>query len=124
MASTPEGKVKAAVKKELAKYPETYAVWPVPSGYGPSTLDCVGCHYDRFFAVETKAPGKNLTPRQKQMVAAIKAAGGMAFVIDDVDAIGGLAWWLSITKTQYRRLRRATSVIIGQAHGHPHKQKT
>jgi penicillin-binding protein-related factor A (putative recombinase) len=38
---------------------------PVPSGYGESTLDYIGCYKARFFAIETKKPGGKLTPRQQ-----------------------------------------------------------
>lgn len=34
---TPEGKVKAAVKKLLKLYPDVYAHWPVQTGYGAPT---------------------------------------------------------------------------------------
>ena len=58
MALTPEGKVKAAVKRVLARYPETYFFMPVQAGYGKKTLDFLICHYGEFIAIETKAPGK------------------------------------------------------------------
>lgn len=79
---TPEGKVKAKVKKILAKF-EIYGWWPVPSGYGESSLDFIGCINGRFFAIETKAPGKAPTPRQEECIRRMKAAGAEVFVIDD-----------------------------------------
>lgn len=90
---TPEGKVKAQVKKLLAQYP-VYGWWPVPCGYGESSLDYVGCLKGRFFAVETKAPGKKLTERQKQVSKRITAAGGEVFVIDGRDGLEDLEMWL------------------------------
>jgi len=78
---TPEGRVKAAVKKLLAKY-RIYGHWPVPCGYGHSTLDYIGCINGYFFGIETKAPGGKPTPRQALVIDQIRAAGGAAFVID------------------------------------------
>lgn len=78
---TPEGRVKAAVKKVLKKYPH-YGLWPVPSGYGESTLDYIGCICGLFFAIETKRPGGEPTPRQKQTIKAMQDAEAEVFVID------------------------------------------
>ncbi len=80
---TPEGKVKAKVSKIIAKYiPDVYKFMPVPSGYGPSSLDYILCVEGKFVAIETKAPGKSLTPRQLVTVREITKAGGLVFVID------------------------------------------
>lgn len=79
---TPEGKVKAKVKRLLDKYKARYEFWPVPYGYGASTLDCLICYRGKFIAVETKAPGKKPTDRQKMIIEQIRAAGGAVFVID------------------------------------------
>ena len=90
MATTPEGKVKKWVKDQLRNYEtktETsiYTNWPVPGGYGESMLDLVGCYFGRFFMIETKVVGKDMTDRQKQCAARVKAAGGHVFVIDQVN---------------------------------------
>lgn len=82
MAQTPEGRVKQKVSGLLKATPGVFYDMPVPSGYGGSTLDYIGCYLGRFFAVETKAPGKKPTARQKQIIAAIERAGGKTFVID------------------------------------------
>lgn len=82
MAQTPEGKVKAKVSGLLKATPGLYYDMPVPGGFGASTLDYVGCYLGRFFAVETKAPGKKPTPRQNQIIARMQAAGAAVFVID------------------------------------------
>lgn len=85
MTTTPEGKVKAKVKKVLAnysKYGNIYSNWPVPGGYGKSTLDCLGCIRGFAFAIETKAPGEKPTPRQALIAAQMQGAGMMVFVID------------------------------------------
>lgn len=61
---------------------------PVVNGYGQPTLDYVGCINGWFFSVETKAPGKHPTPRQRQTMERMRAAGGAVFVIDgDVTAL-------------------------------------
>jgi len=81
--STPEGKVKDAVKKLLAGYkPRLYAHWPIQNGMGDPTLDCVGAFRGAAFAVETKAPGKKPTPRQEQTILKMRAAGVAVFVVD------------------------------------------
>jgi hypothetical protein len=79
---TPEGKVKKVVRDLLARYDGLYSEWPVPSGYGRATIDCMGCYRGRFFGIETKAPGGKTTPRQDISIAAMRAAGGEVFVID------------------------------------------
>lgn len=93
MAVTPEGKVKKMVNAVLGEFVKTvmidgfvvevmYVWWPVPSGFGASSLDCIICYYGHFIAIETKAPGKKPTPRQQLCAAQIRAAGGKVFVID------------------------------------------
>jgi hypothetical protein len=81
MAATPEAKVKAEVKKLLARY-SVYGHWPVPGGYGAQTLDFLGCINGIFFAIETKAPGQKPTPRQQLTIEAIIKSNGIVFVID------------------------------------------
>lgn len=83
---TPEGKVKLAVKKLLKQYPNTYSHWPVQTGYGAPTLDCVGSVNSRLlaggvsFAVETKYKD-DLTPRQRLTKAAMERGGVTVFII-------------------------------------------
>lgn len=77
---TPEGRVKAKVKSLLSGF-SAYQHWPVQAGYGKPCLDCHGCHNGRYFAVETKAPGKRPTPRQEITIEEIQEAGGATFVI-------------------------------------------
>lgn len=91
---TPEGKVKAKIKKELTRYTELYYYMPVPGGFGKTTLDYLGCHHGRFFAIEAKAPGKKLTQMQERDRDIIRAAGGVVFeIIGDV-GLEELARWL------------------------------
>lgn len=82
MAKTPEGAVKKKVKEMLDQY-QAYHNWPVPAGYGEPMLDCVGCHDARFFAIETKAPGERLTPRQGYVKEKMEVAKGKVFVIGE-----------------------------------------
>lgn len=79
--TTPEGKVKDKVKKVLMQY-GAYWHCPVQNGLGAPTLDFVGCYRGRFYAIETKAPGKKPTPRQELTITGMRAAGAAVFVID------------------------------------------
>ena len=93
---TPEGKVKEKVKKLLdPRRPQLYYDMPVPSGYGKSTLDFIGCYYGRFFAVETKRSGKELTSRQEGTRDDMRAAGGVVFEIIGDSGLDALAAWLN-----------------------------
>ena len=91
---TPEGKTKAAVNRLLDKYKNIYRHMPVPGGYGASTLDYLICVNGRFVGIETKAPGKKPTDRQKTVIAQIVRANGVAFVIDGPDSLLTLANYL------------------------------
>jgi hypothetical protein len=82
--STPESKVKNEVKKQLKKL-GAYQFWPVQTGMGMTTLDCLVCLHGQFFAIETKAPGKKPTPRQSCVINDIRNQGSIALVIDSVD---------------------------------------
>lgn len=82
--------MKAKVKRLLDKYKARYEFWPVPYGYGASTLDCLICYRGQFIAVETKAPGKKPTDRQKMIIENIRQAGGAAFVVDGDDGLAEL----------------------------------
>ena len=93
MAVTPEGKIKKLVKNMLAEFhvmnavdgysvSELYEWWPVPGGYGASSLDLIIGYRGCMIAVETKALGEKPTPRQNMTIAQIKGAGCMVFVVD------------------------------------------
>jgi hypothetical protein len=86
MATTPESKVKAKLRKLLGNYPDVYTYWPVPTGFGKTTLDVLGCYRGRFFEVETKAPGKKPTLRQQVELESIGRAMGKTFVITGTDS--------------------------------------
>lgn len=84
---TPENKVKSEVKKIIDKYGDKIdSYWPVPAGYGESHLDCILCVNGKFVCIETKAPGKKPTPRQKYRIDMVQRANGIAIVIDGTDA--------------------------------------
>lgn len=89
--STPEGKVKAKVRKaKAALIKDGYGIWsfmPVQMGYGAPALDFLWCVNGFFVAIETKVKGKYMTPRQEQTAAEIKEAGGMVFVVFDDESL-------------------------------------
>ncbi|MGZ3665695.1 MAG: hypothetical protein ACXVDA_14575 [Ktedonobacterales bacterium] len=88
---TPEGRVKAAVKKILKRYgDDLYYEMPVPTGFGKSGLDFHICFHGHYIAIETKAPKKEPTPRQDHTIAQIKKAGGTVLVIDSVESTTSL----------------------------------
>lgn len=80
--STPEGKVKAKVKKLLENYPSIYQFWPVQTGMGAKTLDCLLCIGGYFVSVETKRPGGEPTDLQWTTIEDMQRAGGVCLVID------------------------------------------
>lgn len=89
MATTPEGRVKTAVKQWL----KANGIWfcmPMGTGFGSSGVpDFICCWDGRFLAIETKAPGKlkNTTAMQDVQLAAIRQAAGFALVIDNVSML-------------------------------------
>jgi hypothetical protein len=78
---TPEGRVKAATRRELDRYPDHYREMPVPGGFGKSGLDFTVCFFGWFLAIETKAEGKTPTDRQRQRIREIEHAGGVTAVV-------------------------------------------
>jgi Holliday junction resolvase len=83
MASTPEGKVKARVKKILDGY-KVYHFSPNMAGYGRSGVpDIIGCHDGYFLAIECKAGTNKPTALQLRELERISTAGGYAFVINE-----------------------------------------
>jgi hypothetical protein len=108
---TPEGKVKAQVKRVLKPYrdsDELYYWMPVPSGYGDAMLDFVGSHLGRFFAIETKAPGKEPTDRQKLTIEFMRRSGAKVFVIDGDTK--ELEAWLGAVLSKTSRMREVVRV--------------
>lgn len=89
MAQTPEGRVKADIKKFL----KAHGVWffmTTTGGFGKSGVpDFVCCWKGSFVGIEAKAPGKrfNTTVLQDDEILAIHQAGGAAIVVDNVDQL-------------------------------------
>lgn len=85
MATTPEGKVKAAVKKVL----QARGIWffmPMQNGFGVVGIpDFICCWKGQFLAIETKAPGKrkDTTANQDRKLQEIQEHGGWSLVVDD-----------------------------------------
>jgi hypothetical protein len=86
---TPEGRVKAKLKKYLAV--RDYQFWPVQTGYGAATVDCLACVEGKFLAFECKASGKKLTPRQLTTMQAIRKSGGSTWLVT-MDIEGEIVW--------------------------------
>jgi len=90
---TPEGKVKLKVKAVLNAY-GAYHFWPVQTGFGARTLDCLGCHNGQFFAIETKAPGQKMTEQQLAIGERIAYARGPVFEVSGPAGLVALENWL------------------------------
>lgn len=85
---TPEGRVKAKVKKALDTLKtDVWRFMPVQTGFGSPALDYLLCIRGRFVSIETKAPGKKLTPLQESTKAAMEAAGGIVLVVWDESSL-------------------------------------
>lgn len=87
MAQTPEGRVKAGVKRHLDAMGAWYFM-PVSNGMGRHGIpDFLACIDGEFVAIECKSPGKsdNTTAHQTRELGDIAGAGGRAMVIDDPD---------------------------------------
>lgn len=91
---TPEGKIKNDVKKLLKHFGIWYDM-PVPSGFGKSQLDFTCCWRGRMLAIETKAPGKWLTPLQCRTARDMHLAGALVFIISGVEGMAALEKRLS-----------------------------
>ena len=93
MASTPEAKVKAKIKKILKDHGVYYAM-PMGTGYGNSGVpDFLCCVNGRFLAIEAKAGKGTTTALQEKNLREIREAGGTAMVINETN-IEGLEAWL------------------------------
>ena len=86
---TPEGKVKAKIKKVL-KDNDIYYVMPATGGYGNSGApDFLICLNGKFVGFETKANGNKPTALQEKHLSAIRSQGGFTLVVDEtnIDAL-------------------------------------
>jgi Holliday junction resolvase len=85
MATTPENKVKAAVKRILDAH-DVYYFPPATGGYGRSGVpDIICCVNGKFLAIECKAGKGKTTVLQDRELQAIRDAGGMAIVINEAN---------------------------------------
>ena len=95
MASTPEAKVKARLKKHLDAM-GIYHFSPFQAGMGRAGIpDVIGCYRGMFVAFECKAGKGKTTALQERELNAIRTAKGLAFVINEenVDNIKELLQW-------------------------------
>jgi hypothetical protein len=89
---TPEGRVKAKIKKFLAeKGPGCWSFWPVQTGFGRRTVDAHICYRGMFIGLEVKKPGAHPTALQAAELGRIGRAGGAGICFDDADDF--IAWW-------------------------------
>jgi hypothetical protein len=89
VASTPEGKLKVALRKELTRQ----GIFHYIAAAGPYSIhgipDIVCIWQGRALYVEVKAPGKrgHTTANQKRMLRQIADAGGIACVVDSIEQL-------------------------------------
>jgi hypothetical protein len=79
-----EKTVKAAVRKRLKEI-KAFQFWPVQFGIGSVVIDCIGCYEGEFFGIECKVPGAKPTKMQEHTLEEIHLAGGLVYVIDNVE---------------------------------------
>tara|TARA_R110000824_G_scaffold202815_1_gene387027 strand:+ start:2263 stop:2553 length:291 start_codon:yes stop_codon:yes gene_type:complete len=83
MATTPEGKVKRVVTKQLREM-GAYYFFPATGGYGRSGVpDIVGCYKGSFFGIECKAGKNTPTALQEKNLRDIEYAGGFQIVVNE-----------------------------------------
>ena len=83
MASTPEKKVKDAVKKILNTH-GAYYFSPVTGGFGTSGVpDIVACIKGKFVGIETKAGKGKPTALQEKNLINIMKTGGIAVLVNE-----------------------------------------
>ena len=83
MASTPEAKVKAAVKKLLDEM-GIYHFSPVQNGMGRAGIpDIIGCYNGRFLGIECKAGKGKTTALQDLELEKIRQAKGFTFIVNE-----------------------------------------
>lgn len=83
---TPEGKVKAAVKKILNAFTPVWYYMPVQGSYGQGGIpDFICCVAGKFLAIECKAGTNKTTMLQTITIGNIREAKGQALVINEAD---------------------------------------
>ena len=83
--------IKLAVKKALKTLPLQYYHFPVMTGLGEQTLDCIACINGRYVAIECKRPGAEPTRLQLITMERIIKAGGLVYVVDNLEAVARMA---------------------------------
>jgi pantoate kinase len=85
MATTPEAKVKAKIKKILTEHSVYYAM-PIGTGYGNSGVpDFLCCVNGKFVAIEAKAGKGVATALQLKNLSEINKAGGYTCIINETN---------------------------------------
>ncbi len=77
---TPEGEVKAKLKKWLAER-GAYQFWPVQGALGKRGVDCYACVAGDFLALECKAYGEKPTKLQRKLLRDVVKAQGTAIIV-------------------------------------------
>lgn len=103
---TPEGKVKQQIDDILDYFGVMYDK-PVLTAYGRRQLDYVCCYLGRYITIETKAPGKEPTGRQRELMVRVCNAGGSVFVISEEAGYVALCAFLQrvLLRTKYAKIR-------------------
>jgi Holliday junction resolvase len=99
---TPEGRVKAAVRKVLDAE-GVYYFMPAANGFGRAgILDIICCVNGFFLAIELKAGKGKTTALQDREIAAINDHGGLAIVVNETN-INEVKEKLAWIKTNFNR---------------------
>lgn len=84
---TPEGKVKADIKRVLAEY-DCWYFMPSMNGYGRAGIpDFIGCYQGVFFAIEAKAKNGKVTPNQARELQALVDNGAQVTVATSGESV-------------------------------------
>jgi hypothetical protein len=100
---TPENYEKSKVRKYLSQA-GAYQFWPVQTGYGAATIDCLACVGGRFVGIEVKKEGyrpSSFTARQRATINSIFEARGVVFAGTSDEIIKGLSSWLLKSDTKF-----------------------
>jgi Holliday junction resolvase len=85
MAMTPEAKVKKRIKETLDSM-GAYFLQPIGTGFGSNGApDIVACYKGFFIGIEAKAGKGKTTALQEFNLTRIRAMGGLALVINEIN---------------------------------------
>lgn len=92
--TTPEGKVKDAIKDHLNDHYPNWQYWPVSLGMGKHGVPDLICNLNgKFVGIEAKKPGirghknRGATGLQKKELKAIRDSNGYAAIIDSIEEL-------------------------------------